>query len=101
MVNNNLKYYNIRWRVFHFRHQFDLEEQKAVLPCGYCFTKMLLDQLFSLFMLMFFFADDVISSAFKNGKRFSTTVYHLLFALNFMLLLEMCFIFMAAGVHDW
>ena len=34
---------SVRWRIFTFRHQFSLEEQKTVSPCGHCFAKMLLE----------------------------------------------------------
>ena len=34
---------SVRWRIFTFRHQFSLEEQKTVSPCGFCFAKMLLE----------------------------------------------------------
>ena len=33
---------NVRWRFFHFKHQFDLREQKTIAPCGNCFAKLLL-----------------------------------------------------------
>ena len=34
---------SVRWRIFTFRHQFSLEEQKSVSPFGHCFAKMLLE----------------------------------------------------------
>ena len=34
---------NVRWRMFTFRHQIDLQDQKSVQPCGHCFAKLLLD----------------------------------------------------------
>lgn len=34
---------NVRWRMFTFKHQFQLSEQKTISPCGQCFAKLLLE----------------------------------------------------------
>ena len=36
------KMMNLRWRFFHFTHQFSLQDQKIVNSCGHCFAKLLL-----------------------------------------------------------
>ena len=33
---------NVRWRIFTFRHQFDIHSQKTVPSCGHCFATMIL-----------------------------------------------------------
>ena len=33
---------NVLWRFFHFTHQFSLQEQKIMNPCGHCFANLLL-----------------------------------------------------------
>ena len=40
--NRETEMMNVRWRIFSFRHQFDLECQKTVPSCGHCFATMLL-----------------------------------------------------------
>ena len=32
----------VQWRIFTFRHQFDIHSQKAVTSCAYCFATFLL-----------------------------------------------------------
>ena len=41
--NTNTQMMLVRWRFFHFRRQIPYSEQQALVPCGHCFAKFILD----------------------------------------------------------
>ena len=34
---------NLRWKIFHFMHEFQEDEQKGIKACGSCFAKLALE----------------------------------------------------------
>ena len=41
----NTEMMNVRWRFVHFLRQIPLAEQLQLIPCGYCFSKLILDNI--------------------------------------------------------
>ena len=41
----NTEMMNVRWRFVHFLRQIPLAEQLQLIPCGHCFSKLILDNI--------------------------------------------------------